>query len=209
MVILSNWFQHIFILSCRFSQSTVTLCQHQEKTSSKVVPRLALMRALWISVFSTTCFISLHEHSYEHSVCLKALQTGWIKTGMDRSWGHRLCSEKRCLFVTQGTVYVLERYLLSSVPNQLLNSPSSLLNDACNRTRLQHRADKTTWSQRGHLNIHIAWISLTLLCFFLTITTGCIWAAYWISSGEPLKVAEEHIQYSVLSPCTVRHGWLN
>lgn len=65
-------------------------------------------------------------------------------TGMKGASGHRLCSEKRCLFLTQDTVYVLERYLLSSVPNQVLNSPSSLLNDACNRTRLQHRADKTT-----------------------------------------------------------------
>lgn len=30
----------------------------------------------------------------------------------------------RCLVITQGTVYVLKRYLLSSVPNQVLNSPS-------------------------------------------------------------------------------------
>lgn len=71
-------------------------------------------------------------------------------TGMDGT-----CSEKRCLFLTQGTVYVLERYLLSSVPNQVLNSPSSLLNDACNRTRLQHTADKTT-EPEGHLDIFSA-----------------------------------------------------
>lgn len=44
-----------------------------------------------------------------------------------------------------------ERYLLSSVPNQVLNSPSSLLNDACNRIRLQRRADKSTYSQRATL----------------------------------------------------------
>lgn len=80
------------------------------------------------------------------------------RAGMGGTSGHSLCSEKRCLFLTQVTVYVLERYLLSSVPNQVLNSPSSLLNDACNRTRLQHRADKTTYSRRGHLDICSAWI---------------------------------------------------
>lgn len=53
----------------------------------------------------------------------------------------------------QATVYELERYLLSSVPNQVLNSPSSQLNDACNRTRLQHGADRTTEKPEGHLDI--------------------------------------------------------
>lgn len=48
----------------------------------------------------------------------------------------------------EGTAYVLQQYLLSSVPNQVRNSPSSLLNGACNRTRLQHRADT---SQRATL----------------------------------------------------------
>lgn len=47
-----------------------------------------------------------------------------------------------------GAAYVLQQYLLSSVPNQVRNSPSSLLNGACNRTRLQHRVDK---SQRATL----------------------------------------------------------
>lgn len=53
----------------------------------------------------------------------------------------------------QATVYELDRYLLSSVPNQVLNSPSSQLNDACNRTRLQHGADRTTEKPQGHLDI--------------------------------------------------------
>lgn len=49
----------------------------------------------------------------------------------------------------------VEWYLLSSVPNQVLNRPSSLLNDACNRTRLQHRADKKHIQPEGHLDISL------------------------------------------------------
>lgn len=47
-----------------------------------------------------------------------------------------------------GSANVLRQYLLSSVPSQVRNRPSSPLNGACNRTRLQHRADK---SQRATL----------------------------------------------------------
>lgn len=69
------------------------------------------------------------------------------------------------LFLSQVTACVFEWYLLSSVPNQLLNSPSSLLNDACNRTRLQHRADKNVQPE-GHLDICYSAILSWHLCFF-------------------------------------------
>lgn len=70
--------------------------------------------------------------------------------------GHRRYSEYRRLLLARGgvgvggggTAHMLQQYLLSSVPNQVRKRPSSLLNGACNRTRLQHRADK---SQRATL----------------------------------------------------------
>lgn len=75
----------------------------------------------------------------------------WIKQEWMGLQGTDYVLRKGAYASLEGIVYVLERYLSSSVPNQVLNSPSSLLNDACNRTRLQHRADKTTYSQRATL----------------------------------------------------------
>lgn len=60
-----------------------------------------------------------------------------------------------CLLVSRGSVQVSEWYLLSGVPNQVLNRPSSGLKDACNRTRQNHTQPE------GHFDIRSAG-SLTL-----------------------------------------------
>lgn len=93
-------------------------------------------------------------------MALKGIRGGWGR-GVKGNPGCKLRSEfnereKKDYSSHQATVYELERYLLSSVPNQVLNSPSSQLNDACNRTRLQHGADRTTEKPEGHLDIFSA-----------------------------------------------------
>lgn len=89
----------------------------------------------------------------------KTCWRGGGKTG----WSHEWMGVEIFLIFTQGySLYMLERYLLSSVPNQDLNRPSSLLNDACNRTRLQRGADKKAQTARGP-----PW---HLLCWNFTLT---------------------------------------